>query len=123
MINAWNTGGHETVSTSVAKSNETSPLLCFISEISEGVSSQLHPGIMKAARRVVLDEIISNIMGEFVTIKKAHRRLKLESVNQAAQTCSLNGTMVMHTIAEEKTDAAIYILPDNLLIKKNLYFA
>lgn len=115
MINAWNTGGHETVSTSVAKSNETSPLLCFISEISEGVSSQLHSGIMKAARRVVLDDIISNIMGEFVTLKKAQRRLKLESVNQAAQTCSFNGTMVMLTIAKEKTDAAIYIYPDNLL--------
>ncbi|XP_062163830.1 histone-lysine N-methyltransferase ATXR7 isoform X2 [Alnus glutinosa] len=104
MINAWNTGGHETVSTSVAKSNETSPLLCFISEISEGVSSQLHSGIMKAARRVVLDEIISNIMGEFVTIKKAQRRLKLESVNQAAQTCSLNGTMP--ELAGEMKDCA-----------------
>jgi hypothetical protein len=101
-MNAWKRDGPETVSTSASKSKETGSLVSFISEISEGVSSQLHSGIMKAARRTVLDEIISNIIGEFVTTKKDQRQLKPESVNHAAQTCSLNGTTVMQTIAEEK---------------------
>lgn len=101
IINASNVGGPETVSTCAAESNETGSLLCFFSEISEGVSSQLHSGIMKAARRVVLDEIIGNIIGEFVTTKKAQRRLKHESVNHCAQSCSVNGTTVGHPIANK----------------------
>lgn len=115
IMNAWKRDGPETVSTSVAKSKETGSLLSFISEISEGVSSQLHSSIMKAARRAVLDEIIGNVIGDFVTTKKDKKHLKLESVNHAAQNSSLNWTTVMHLIAEENTGCAIYALPDKLI--------
>lgn len=108
IMNTWNTGGHDTVSTSVYENNETGSLHCFISEISEGVSSQLHSSIMKAARRVVLDEIISNIIGEFFTARKAERRLKHESVNHAAQSFPLKGTAVIYSIAEQDTDDVFF---------------
>ncbi|XP_050268082.1 histone-lysine N-methyltransferase ATXR7 isoform X1 [Quercus robur] len=104
IMNAWKRDGPETVSTSVAKSKETGSLLSFISEISEGVSSQLHSSIMKAARRAVLDEIIGSVIGDFVTTKKDKKHLKLESVNHAAQNSSLNGTT--SKIAGERKDCA-----------------
>ncbi|KAF8402238.1 hypothetical protein HHK36_013190 [Tetracentron sinense] len=48
---------------------------------------------MRAARRVVLDEIISSIIPEFVSLKKAQRHLKPEHANQAVKTCSLADKM------------------------------
>ncbi|KAM1363455.1 hypothetical protein ACFX2H_028147 [Malus domestica] len=81
VANAW-TPGIETVANTDAKSNGTGSSVSFISEISEGVISQLHHGILKAARRVVLDEIISNVINEFFTTKKNQR------VNQAVKACS-----------------------------------
>ncbi|KAL4650567.1 hypothetical protein ACB092_01G096400 [Castanea dentata] len=104
IMNAWKRDGPETFSTSVAESKETGSLLSFISEISEGVSSQLHSSIMKAARRAVLDEIIGNVIGDFVTTKKNKKHLKLESVNHDTQNCSLNGTT--SKIAGERKDCA-----------------
>ncbi|CAN6703432.1 unnamed protein product [Malus baccata var. baccata] len=81
IANAWKIGP-ETVANSDAKSNGTDSSVSFISEISKGVSSQLHHGILNAARRVVLGEIISNVINEFFTTKKAQR------VNQAVKACS-----------------------------------
>lgn len=89
MIDAWRTGSVGTVCISDAKNFEVGSLLNFISEISEEVSSQLHSGIMKAARRVVLDEIISNI----VAMKKSQRHLKLEPVDHTVDIFSLDGKM------------------------------
>ncbi|XP_065881272.1 histone-lysine N-methyltransferase ATXR7 isoform X4 [Euphorbia lathyris] len=73
--------------TSLAVSGtETGSLCSFISEISEEVSCQLHAGLMKAARRVALDEIISNAVSEFFNEKKEQRSLKLNY--QDAKICS-----------------------------------
>lgn len=96
VVNAWKTDRCETVAMQDPKSKDTCSFISFVSEISEGIASQLHIGIMKAARRVVLDEIISNIIAEFVSIRKNQRQLKLESLNQAVKTCSLEGNMVMN---------------------------
>ncbi|XP_022769471.1 histone-lysine N-methyltransferase ATXR7 isoform X2 [Durio zibethinus] len=65
--------------------NEPELSVNFISEISEEVSSELHSGIMKVARRVMLDEIISNMISEFVAAKKSQRYL-VESFNQDAKS-------------------------------------
>lgn len=94
MIDSWLTAGPESVSLADAKENETGLLSSFICEVSEEVCSQLHFGIMKAARRVVLDEIISHIIAECVASRKAERHLKIEAVSQAVRTCSLDGRMV-----------------------------
>ncbi|KAH9694158.1 Histone-lysine N-methyltransferase ATXR7 [Citrus sinensis] len=92
-INAWRINGLETVHASDAKIYKAGSSMNFISEISEGVSSQLHAGIMKTARRVLLDEIISNIISEYVTSKKAQKHLKLHQVNQAANSGYSDGRM------------------------------
>ncbi|WRX29865.1 SET domain - like 10 [Theobroma cacao] len=80
ILNAWKG------SQAYAAENERDLSVNFISDISEEVSSQLHSGIMKAARRVVLDEIISNMISEFVTAKKSQRHLMVESFNQDAKS-------------------------------------
>lgn len=96
LVNAWKMDTSETLPTTPdAKINETgsSPSL---SEMSKEVSCQLHFGIMKAARRVVLDEIISNVIAEYAATRKARRQLKHEPINQATEACSLDGRMVMN---------------------------
>lgn len=111
LINTWGAAGPGTASTSDDIDRKIGSLSCFISEISEVVCSQLHCGIMKAARRVVLDEIISQIIAESGVAKKAQRRLNLELVNnQAVQTCSLDGNRVINSIAKEWTNAFIFII-------------
>ncbi|XP_021774411.1 histone-lysine N-methyltransferase ATXR7-like [Chenopodium quinoa] len=71
LINAW---GKDS-STVTASENETSSLE-LISGISEEIVSQLHDGIMKAARRIVLDEIIGNVIVDYVATKKAQKQFK-----------------------------------------------
>ncbi|CAL5416354.1 unnamed protein product [Camellia sinensis] len=90
MINSWRTAIPGRVCVSDIKGNETGSLSSFLSEISEEVCFQLHTGIMKAARRVVLDEIIRHIIAECAAMTKAHRHPRLEVVNQIAKTCSLD---------------------------------
>lgn len=90
MINSWRTAIPGHVCVSDIKGNETGSLSSFLSEISEEVCFQLHTGIMKAARRVVLDEIIRHIIAECAAMMKAHRHPRLEVVNQIAKTCSLD---------------------------------
>ncbi|KAF2312001.1 hypothetical protein GH714_027721 [Hevea brasiliensis] len=85
VINAWRRDKLESVFVSDAKT-ESGSLLSFIPEISEEVSCQLYSGIMKAARRVALDEIISNVISEFSNMKKAHRNSMLNY--QAVKTFS-----------------------------------
>lgn len=94
-INAFRTDRSESVCASSAKKIEVGSFAGFLSEVSEELSSQLHGGIVKAGRRVLLDEIIGNIITEFVATKKAHRHLKLESVNQIAKSRSSDTRMVM----------------------------
>ncbi|XP_050235385.1 histone-lysine N-methyltransferase ATXR7 isoform X2 [Mercurialis annua] len=69
---------------------ETALLCSFISEISEEVSCQLHAGIMKAARRVALDEMISKVITEFCDSKSSQKNLKLNN-DQAAKPFSEDG--------------------------------
>ncbi|KAA8514717.1 hypothetical protein F0562_017896 [Nyssa sinensis] len=126
MINTWRSTGPGSVSISDAKDNETGSLLNFISEVSEEVSSQLHSGIMKAARRVVLDEIISHIITECAATKKTNRHLKFKMVNQAVKTLFLDSEAVNFSTAKEKADAVISLCPDTsargVLCEKSGFF-
>ncbi|KAK1592342.1 hypothetical protein Q3G72_023331 [Acer saccharum] len=90
-INLWRTNRPETVHASDVTINEVGSSVNFLSGISEEVSTQLHAGLMKATRRVLLDEIISNIISEFVSTKKAQRHLKPDLVNQDAKIYSSGG--------------------------------
>lgn len=103
-MNAWKAAIPLPLFSSDLKTNESGSLLKFISETSEGVSSQLHAGIMKAARKVVLDEIVGSIIGEFVTVKKSERQIKVEQTNQIMKVCSLDSRMVRNSNEKEKKD-------------------
>lgn len=93
LINAW---GKDS-STVTASENDTSSLE-LISGISEEIGSQLHDGIMKAARRIVLDEIIGSVIVDYVATKKAQKqfkngnsredlRIRLPDVNKVKSCC------------------------------------
>lgn len=92
VLNAWKGGQY------VAE-NEQELSVNFISTISEEVSSDLHSRIMKTARRVMLDEIISTMISEFVAAKKSQRPLMIESYNQYAK--SSDGKLVMYAITQK----------------------
>ncbi|XP_050920367.1 histone-lysine N-methyltransferase ATXR7 isoform X9 [Lathyrus oleraceus] len=82
-----------TICGSDSKSNGVGDVMNLNCEISEDISSQLHMGVMKAARRVVLDGIIGDIISEFVTEKKCKNQ-KLKSSNRTSETCTLDSKMM-----------------------------
>ncbi|KAF9686548.1 hypothetical protein SADUNF_Sadunf02G0000700 [Salix dunnii] len=104
VMNAWRLEKPEYFSLTNANA-ETGSSQSFISVISEEVSSQLHSGILKAARRFALDEIICNVISEFVHTKRAERYLMLD--NQAAKTCSVDGRM-----SQSASDRMIFSAPE-----------
>nr|GEZ16063.1 histone-lysine N-methyltransferase ATXR7 isoform X1 [Tanacetum cinerariifolium] len=99
IINLWVTIGRESVSKAHHSNNETDFQPGFINNISEEVCSQLHSGIMKATRKVLLDEIVSHTIMECVTAKKALKQLNSEESTQIVKPCSLDEITVMHIAA------------------------
>ncbi|GJV61242.1 histone-lysine N-methyltransferase ATXR7 isoform X1, partial [Tanacetum coccineum] len=99
IINLWVTTGRESVSKAHHSNNETDFQPGFINNISEEVCSQLHFGIMKATRKVLLDEIVSHTIMECVTAKKALKQLNSEESTQIVKTCSSDEITVMHIAA------------------------
>lgn len=91
VVDTWRTTGEKTLSISNDKDHTTGP----IPIISEDLCSQLHSGIMKTARRVVLDEIISHVIAECIASKKANKYQKFEVINQNAKTLSASTNMVI----------------------------
>ncbi|KAD6795748.1 hypothetical protein E3N88_06644 [Mikania micrantha] len=65
----------------------------FTYNVSEEVCSQLHSGILRATRKVMLDEIISHVILEHVTAKKADKHLRQQEV----KICSL--TVISRVLA------------------------
>ncbi|KAH7689484.1 Histone-lysine N-methyltransferase protein [Dioscorea alata] len=76
LIDKWSTERTKFVFEFDKNGNYTDSLTNFISNIAEDVSTQLHTGIMKAARKILLDEIISSIIPEFLSLKKAQKNLR-----------------------------------------------
>ncbi|KAK9109602.1 hypothetical protein Sjap_017662 [Stephania japonica] len=89
MIKAWKISRPDIASQIGIKSTETLTSLSFINEISEEVSSQLHSGIMRAARKVLLDEIMSSVIPDLVAMKKAERLKRSEVAKQAPKNYPL----------------------------------
>uniref|UniRef100_A0A7N0T053 [histone H3]-lysine(4) N-trimethyltransferase n=1 Tax=Kalanchoe fedtschenkoi TaxID=63787 RepID=A0A7N0T053_KALFE len=79
ILNTWrcNEGGNAVSS------------LDFISCISEQFCADLHSGVMKTSRRVVLDEIIGTIIADFLNDKKNQRHVGPEPIEQTVQTTLL----------------------------------
>ncbi|KAK6939163.1 SET domain [Dillenia turbinata] len=82
VLNSWSSDTPGAPSMPSAKTRENSSLLRLIVEVSEEVCSQLHGGILKVARKVMLDEIISNIISEAFAMKKDLGLRKPGSIDQ-----------------------------------------
>ncbi|XP_074312843.1 histone-lysine N-methyltransferase ATXR7 [Silene latifolia] len=65
----------------------------LVSNVSEEIGSQLHNGIMKASRRLVLDEIIGNVIVDFIAKKKARKQLKTEQESNGVRRSFLKDEM------------------------------
>ncbi|PIA44079.1 hypothetical protein AQUCO_01700002v1 [Aquilegia coerulea] len=100
MVNAWKTGTLEIIAPTKINNNETNSSVGFINQISDEISNQLHSGIMKSARRVVLDEIISSIISDFLAMKKAQRHLKPDTTKEVVKDDAL-GDKKAGTVAEK----------------------
>lgn len=98
VISSWITSQHESVSKANPNYEETDSLTDFMHNISEEVCSQLHSGIMRATRKLMLDEIISHVITERVTAIKAEKLLKLEESKQMVKTCSLDDITVIRRV-------------------------
>lgn len=126
LINKWKMAGYGSAFTSDAK-DEGTDLQVNLSDVSDELCSQLHSGIMKAAHRILLDEIVSDIILDFIAIKKAQRHVKPEAVCHSAKTSSSIGVMfkssnsrkdgtacsikVSNVLEQKPTDKAIRKLP------------
>lgn len=74
----------------------------FIDQITKNVCIQLHSGVIKSARRLFLDEIVSSIAPEFFALRKAEKHLKAESANKAVLTCSASCEKVVPYLTRSK---------------------
>ncbi|KAG8373274.1 hypothetical protein BUALT_Bualt11G0006800 [Buddleja alternifolia] len=91
LLNTWRTARLGASPVPDANDQGIGSVLNLISEISEEVCSQLHHAIMKTARKVVLDEIVSCIISESLAIKKIQKNQKIESVIQSTKPLSSYG--------------------------------
>lgn len=108
-VNAMKGDTCGTICGSDSKSNGVGDVMNLICEISEDISSQLHMGVMKSSRKVVLDGIIGDIIAEFITEKKCKKQ-KLESADQTSETCTLNNKMMNKGASIPSEPAASRIL-------------
>ncbi|CAI0381449.1 unnamed protein product, partial [Linum tenue] len=91
VLDAWRTARVESRSAPNVMLESCSPEN-LTREISQEISSQLHSAIVKAARRVVLHEIISNSITEFLDVKKTRGLPKLDI--QTAETHPSKGEVL-----------------------------
>lgn len=105
VVDTWRTG-EKTLSLSNDKDHTTGP----IQSISEDLCSELHSGIMKTARRVVLDEVISHVIAECIASKKANKYQKSEVINQNVNAWSASTNMVIHACFRECIRTSILFL-------------
>ncbi|KAK4380664.1 hypothetical protein RND71_002526 [Anisodus tanguticus] len=75
LISSWTTATPGAHFLSNPDGHETDSLQDFVSEISQEVCSQLHTVIMKAARRTLLDEIVSHAISECISEKKDRKKV------------------------------------------------
>lgn len=95
LLNSWNKARSGAVTTHDDSNQGTGIALNLISEISEEVCSQLHSGIMKTARKVLLDEIVGFIISDSLATKKAQKHSKIITVNEPAKSFSSHEKVVL----------------------------
>ena len=116
LLNTWGMARGGAVTMSNAESEETDLSVNLISTVFDELCCQLHSGIMKAARRFMLDEIVSHIISDFMATKKVHKQSKPEAIHLSIETSASEGKMVWYSYAIEEfiflflLDEAIIVL-------------
>ncbi|KAL0361968.1 UNVERIFIED_CONTAM: Histone-lysine N-methyltransferase ATXR7 [Sesamum radiatum] len=87
LLNTWRTARHGAVFGHDVNDQLAGSAFNLISEISEEVCLQLHFGIMKTARKVVLDEIVSCVISDSLATKKSNKNHKIEPLIHSAKSC------------------------------------
>lgn len=95
LLSTWAAAVPRNASMSTANMHQVETLQGFFTEVSEELCSQLHSGIMKAARRTVLEEIISQIISESVSMNEADKNPRHGTLNQHVNAYSEDSIMVM----------------------------
>ncbi|XP_020869451.1 histone-lysine N-methyltransferase ATXR7 isoform X2 [Arabidopsis lyrata subsp. lyrata] len=79
-----------------ANCDESVTGVSFISEVSEELSVHLQSGIIKIARRALLDEIISSVISDFLKAKKSEEHLKSYPPTSAAHVVESISSQVIN---------------------------
>ncbi|KAJ3693076.1 hypothetical protein LUZ60_012171 [Juncus effusus] len=93
LIDKWSKGDITSSSAGPEKDEMNFSLNKFMCDITKNVSNQLHAGIMKSARRFLFDEIIRNVVPDFMKDKK-EKKLKVQKTEPVKVKEKLNGTSV-----------------------------
>lgn len=72
---------------SEAPANDSASLNGLMGDIVDDVSHQLHAGIMKSVRRVLIDEIFSSILPDIIVSRKTEKQLAAKLKNQVTKVC------------------------------------
>ncbi|KAJ3696523.1 hypothetical protein LUZ61_000228 [Rhynchospora tenuis] len=79
----WSMGG--TTNSLTAVPDKATYMSKFKSDVGKEVSRQLHAGILKSARRFLIDEIIRHVVPDLIAAKRAQRELEREPKFQASE--------------------------------------
>ncbi|CAA6670399.1 unnamed protein product [Spirodela intermedia] len=104
LIHKWNR--EPGYATDEKKCAEKGALDSYVDGISEDLSLQLHSVVMKTARRIIIDEIISSIIPEFVALRKVHMQTAPNPATKEVDNFSLLEKMPVVVEGEKP-----YVLP------------
>lgn len=93
LLNTWEKARIGAVTMHDDNNQDAGVALNLISEISEEVCSQLHFGIMKTARKVLLDEIVSFIISDSLATRRTQKNPTMPVI-ESAKTFSSHGRVV-----------------------------
>ncbi|KAL1540305.1 [histone H3]-lysine(4) N-trimethyltransferase [Salvia divinorum] len=94
LLNTWRKARIGAVTTHDDNDEGTGLALNLVSEISDEVCSQLHLGIMKTARKVLLDEIVSSIISDSLAMKRTQKNPKIVPVFESVKSVSSDGRVL-----------------------------
>ncbi|CAL4897774.1 unnamed protein product [Urochloa decumbens] len=77
-----------------ATANDSASLNGLVGDIVGDVSHQLHAGIMKSARRVLIDEIFSSVLPDLIASKKSEKQLAAKLKNQTTKPASMSNRKI-----------------------------
>ncbi|KAL5225860.1 hypothetical protein ABZP36_012499 [Zizania latifolia] len=83
LIDWWGGG---TAERSESVGNYAGPLKALMGDIVDDIGHQLHAGIMKSARKVLVDEIFSSVLPEMIAHRKTEKQIAAKLKSQAAKT-------------------------------------